>query len=118
MAGIASWTSYKALRDKLIRDGKLVESEQPWRTGPPLPDIDDDAFAKALTTAPARQPVDQADDQRGDHHQKEVAQHPILDRLPPHGLDKLPFSDFLALRELFKLSRKLNQLFVDFDVVN
>ena len=64
-------------------------------------------------------PQPQADDQRGaDHHQKEVAQHLVLDRPPPHGLDKLPFGDFLALRELFKLSRKLDHPFADFGAVN
>jgi hypothetical protein len=28
-SGTASWTSYKGLRDKLIADGKLVDSGQP-----------------------------------------------------------------------------------------
>jgi Domain of unknown function (DUF4357) len=29
LAGTASWTSYKGLRDKLLADGKLAESGQP-----------------------------------------------------------------------------------------
>ena len=47
-----------------------------------------------------------------------MAQHRVVQRRPPHSLNELPFGDFLALSEMFKLRRKLVDLFADLGVIN
>ncbi len=39
-------------------------------------------------------------------------------RPTPHSLNKLPFGSFLTLGDMFKLCRKLNDMFANLDVIN
>ena len=63
-------------------------------------------------------PQPQSHDHRTtNRHKNEVTSYPVAHYQLPHRSDKLPFCDFLALREMFKLSSKLDDLLTDLGFV-